>query len=92
MNKNRKFYPRLFGLSLFKEKCWGCHHQTAMAFGPPFAAIAKKRTRDEMIAQILDPKNMYKHLGYKRNSMPAFKLSPKELQSITDYIMSFKDK
>ncbi|SMC08599.1 Cytochrome c, mono-and diheme variants [Nitratiruptor tergarcus DSM 16512] len=92
INKNRKFYPRLFGLSLFKEKCWGCHHQTAMAFGPPFAAIAKKRTRDEMIAQILDPKNMYKHLGYKRNSMPAFKLSPKELQSITDYIMSFKDK
>ncbi len=92
INKNRIFYPRLFGLSIFKEKCWGCHHQTAMAFGPPFAQIAKKRSRDEMIAQILDPQHMYKHLGYKRNAMPAFKLSPKELRSITDYILSFKDK
>ena len=92
INKNRIFYPRLFGLSIFKEKCWGCHHQTAMAFGPPFSEIAKKRSRDEMIAQILDPKNTYKHLGYKRNAMPTFKLSPKELKSITDYIISFKDK
>ncbi len=92
INKNRIFYPRLFGLSIFKEKCWGCHHQTAMAFGPPFSEIAKKRSRDEMIAQILDPQNTYKHLGYKRNAMPAFKLSPRELKSITDYIMSFKDK
>ncbi len=92
INKNRIFYPRLFGLSIFKEKCWGCHHQTAMAFGPPFSQIAKKRRRDEMIAQILDPQHTYKHLGYRRNAMPAFKLSPKELKSITDYIMSFKDK
>ena len=92
INKNRVFYPRLFGLSIFKEKCWGCHHQTAMAFGPPFSEIAKKRDRSEMIAQILDPEHTYKALGYKRNSMPAFKLSPKELKCITDYIMSFKDK
>ena len=92
INKNRIFYPRLFGLSIFKEKCWGCHHQTAMAFGPPWSEIAKKRDRSEIVAQILDPEHTYKHLGYKRNAMPAFKLSPKELTSIVDYIMSFKDK
>ena len=92
INKNRKFYPRLFGLSIFKEKCWGCHHQTAMAFGPPFAQIAKKRSDAEIIAQIVDPEHTYKMLGYKRNSMPAFDLGPKELRSIVDYIKSFKDK
>ncbi len=92
INKNRKFYPMLFGLSIFKEKCWGCHHQTAMAFGPPFSQIAKKRRDDEMIAQILDPEHTCKVLGYKRNSMPAFKLAPRELRSIVEYIKSFKDK
>ncbi len=92
INKNRIFYPRLFGESIFKEKCWGCHHQTAEAFGPPFSEIAKKRTDGEMISQILDPKNTYKQLGYKRNSMPAFKLNEKELKSIVDYIKSWKDK
>ncbi|BCD68869.1 cytochrome D1 domain-containing protein [Nitratiruptor sp. YY09-18] len=92
INKNRKFYPRLFGYSIFKEKCWGCHHQTAMAFGPPFAQIAKKRSDAQIMAQIVDPEHTYKELGYKRNAMPAFDLGPKELRSIVDYIKSFKDK
>jgi len=92
INKNRVFYPRLFGMSIFKEKCWGCHHQTAEAFGPPFSEIAKKRDDGEMISQIVDPSHTYKQLGYKRNSMPAFKLNEKELKSIVEYIKSFKGK
>ncbi|WP_281950743.1 cytochrome D1 domain-containing protein [Nitrosophilus kaiyonis] len=92
INKNRVFYPRLFGLSIFKEKCWGCHHQSAEAFGPPFSKIAKKRNEGEMISQIVDPNHTYKELGYKRNSMPAFKFNEKELKSIVDYIKSFKGK
>ncbi|MRJ02932.1 MAG: cytochrome C [Epsilonproteobacteria bacterium] len=92
INKNRKFYPRLFGLSIFKEKCWGCHHQTAMAFGPPFNQIAAQRKEDEIIAQILDPDHTYRHLGYRRNAMPPFKLSPRELKSIVDYIYSWRGK
>ncbi len=92
INKNRIFYPRLFGMSIFKEKCWGCHHQTAEAFGPPFNEIAKKRDEGEIISQIVDPKHTYKELGYKRNSMPAFDLSEKELKSIVEYIKSWKDK
>jgi len=92
INKNRKFYPRLFGYTIFKEKCWGCHHQTAMAFGPPFAQIAKKRSRSEIAAQILDPVHTYKHLGYRRNAMPAFDLDARELRSIIDYIESCKDR
>ncbi len=92
INKNRVFYPRLFGLSIFKEKCWGCHHQTSMAFGPPFNEIAAKRNEGEIISQIVDPENTYKELGYKRNSMPAFKLNERELKSIVDYIKSFKGK
>ncbi|MRI83825.1 MAG: cytochrome C [Nitratiruptor sp.] len=88
VNKNRRFYPRLFGQALFQEKCWGCHHEESMAFGPPLRQIAAKRSDDEIIAQILDPEHTSKLLGYKRNAMPAFPLSPKELESILAYIRS----
>ncbi len=77
---------------LFKTYCWGCHHQTAEAFGPSFKTIASKRNKGEIIAQIVDPKGTYKMLGYKRNSMPAFNdLKPEELEALADYIMKFKD-
>jgi len=92
------FYSSLYakepdGEKLFKEYCWGCHHQIAQAFGPSFKSIANKRNKGEIIAQIADPKGTYKSLGYKRNSMPAFDdLSAKELEALADYIYKFKDK
>jgi len=81
-----------YGEKLFKEYCWGCHHQTSEAFGPSFKTIASKRNRGQIIAQIVDPKGNFKSLGYKRNSMPSFNdLSPKELEALVDYIMKFKE-
>ncbi len=81
------------GEKLFKAYCWGCHHQTAEAFGPSFQTIANKRNRGQIIAQIADPANTYKALGYSRNSMPAFAdLNATQLEALADYIMQFKDK
>jgi len=79
------------GKKVFETYCWGCHHQTAMAFGPPFAQIAKKRSADEIKAMITDPKSVSKVFGYKRNAMPKLKLTQKELEAITEYILSFKN-
>ncbi len=80
-------------VKVFKGYCWGCHHQTAQAFGPSFKKIANVRKKDEIIAQITDPKDTYKILGYKRNSMPAFDdLNASQLNAIVAYILSFKDK
>ncbi len=80
-------------MKVFKEYCWGCHHQTAKAFGPSFREIANKRRRDEIIAQILSPKEMSKKLGYKRNSMPSFNdLNASQIEAIVNYILTFKDK
>ena len=79
------------GKKVFETYCWGCHHQTAVAFGPPFSEIASKRTVEEIQAMITDPASVSKVLGYKRNAMPAFTLTPGELKAITDYILSFKD-
>ena len=90
--KNRRFYPKLFGEEIFREKCWGCHHQTATAFGPSFAKIASKRTPQEIMAMISDPKDVSKTFGYKRNAMPKFDLNYYQLKAITDYILSFKGK
>jgi len=79
------------GKKVFETYCWGCHHQTAMAFGPSFATIASQRTAEEIEAMITDPEGVSKVFGYKRNAMPALKLKPEELKAITAYILSFKD-
>ncbi len=80
------------GKEVFKTYCWGCHHETAEAFGPSFSEIASKRTKDEMSAYIIDPKAMYKAFGYKRTVMTEFNLSDKELDAVTNYILLQKGK
>ena len=78
------------GKKVFETYCWGCHHQTAVAFGPPFTEIAAKRNADEIRAMITDPDAVSKVLGYKRNAMPPFTLNKEELDAITSYILSYK--
>jgi len=78
------------GKKVFETYCWGCHHQTAVAFGPPFSQIASKRSAEEIQAMITDPENVSKVFGYKRNAMPAFQLKKEELDAITKYILSYK--
>ena len=78
------------GKRVFETYCWGCHHQTAVAFGPSFAEIASKRTAEEIQAMITDPKSISKVFGYKRNAMPAFTLTEDEMNDITKYILTYK--
>ncbi|MEN8304187.1 MAG: cytochrome c [Campylobacterota bacterium] len=82
----------LDGKKVFETYCWGCHHQTAVAFGPPFTEIADKRTKDEIKAYVLEPKAMFKAFGYKRTVMTELDLTDKELDSIADYVFSYKGK
>ena len=82
------------GKQVFEKYCWGCHHQTSVAFGPSFEDIANKRSRGEIQGHIMSPKSTYEQLGHKRSVMPAFsdKLSQTDLDVITDFIYSFKNK
>ncbi len=81
------------GQKVFKDYCWGCHHQTAQAFGPSFKQIATQRTKDQIITHIASPKSDYKDLGYKRSVMPSFgtTLNKEELEQIVQFIYSCKD-
>ncbi|SFV57168.1 cytochrome d1 heme region [hydrothermal vent metagenome] len=79
------------GKKVFETYCWGCHHQTAEAFGPSFEEISSKRTAQEIKAMIVDPKSVSKLFGYSRNAMPSFRLTSDELNQITKYILSFKN-
>jgi len=81
----------LTGKKVFETYCWGCHHQTAVAFGPSFSQIASQRNTDEIRGMITDPAAVSKVLGYKRNAMPPFTLTEQELKLITAYILSFKE-
>lgn len=80
------------GKTVFETYCWGCHHQTAVAFGPPFNEIAQKRTYEEIQAYIIDPESMYKAFGYKRTVMTKLKLTDKEREAVANYILSYKGK
>ena len=80
------------GKKVFETYCWGCHHQTAVAFGPPFNEIASKRTKDEIKAYVISPSSMYKAFGYRRTVMTQFHLSDQELELIANYILSYKGK
>jgi mono/diheme cytochrome c family protein len=80
------------GKKVFETYCWGCHHQTAVAFGPPFTEIAAKRNADEIRGMITDPDSVAKVFGYKRNAMPPFKLTKEEMDAVTAYILSYKPK
>jgi len=80
------------GKTVFETYCWGCHHQTAVAFGPPFNEIAQKRTYEEIQAYIIDPESMYKAFGYKRTVMTKLKLTDKEIEAVASYILSYKGK
>jgi len=82
----------LDGKKVFETYCWGCHHQTAVAFGPPFSEIANKRTKEEIKAYIIEPKAMYKAFGYKRTVMTQLKLNNKEIEALSEYILSYKGK
>ena len=86
------FAKNISGEKVFRDYCWGCHHQTAMAFGPPFSSIADKRSKAEIMAYIISPKSMYKKFGYKRSVMTQLQLSHDELDAISDYILSYKGK
>jgi len=86
------FANNLDGKKVFETYCWGCHHQTAVAFGPPFTEISNKRTKDEIEAYIIEPKAMYKAFGYKRTVMTQLKLKEEEIHALSAYILSYKGK
>ncbi len=83
---------KLDGKKVFETYCWGCHHQSAVAFGPPFTEIASKRSFDEIKAYVIEPKAMYKSFGYKRSVMTQLHLNDDELDAIAHYILSYKGK
>lgn len=80
----------LDGKKVFETYCWGCHHQSAEAFGPSFSEIASKRTYEEIQAYVLDPESMYKAFGYKRTVMTKIKLTDKEREAIAKYVLLYK--
>ena len=88
------FADDLNGETIFKTYCWGCHHETSVAFGPSFESIANKRTIGEIQGHIIAPKSTFVQLGYKRSVMPSFKekLNQNELDAISSFILQYKSK
>lgn len=92
VNKEREFLPILLGESVFMGKCWGCHHQEQMAFGPSFTTIANTRSKGMIRTHLDNPKINAINLGYQNPTMPNIPLSEEEKDILTEYISSFKNK
>ncbi len=90
-NKSRSFDSAQLGYQVFMEKCWGCHHTTEQAFGPPLKWSVRNRDVSLVMAQILDPQNTYRLLGYSRNAMPKIKLKEEELKALISFMEALKD-
>jgi len=65
INKNRQFYPRLFGTDLFKEKCSKCHNQKNK-ITTPFDKIEDylKSKKDDKHSFDLNPHQLKSLLEY----------------------------
>jgi len=90
VNKEREFLPINLGASVFMAKCWGCHHQEQMAFGPSFEQIANSRSKDMIRTHLDNPQINALNLGYKKPTMPNIPLSEEEKDVLTAYVVSFK--
>ncbi|MAD42188.1 MAG: cytochrome C [Arcobacter sp.] len=88
------FAQNISGEKVFRTYCWGCHHQTSVAFGPSFQEIADARTKGEIQGYIIAPKSLYEQFGHKRSVMPSFegKLSQDEINAISEFIYTYKSK
>ena len=91
VNKSRYFEGAQFGAQVFMEKCWGCHHTTENAFGPSLRWSVQNREKALVIAQILNPENTYRLLGYSRNAMPRIELKEEELKALMKFMEALKD-
>jgi len=89
--KNRSLLPAGLGYEVYMEKCWGCHHTTREAFGPPLSRVAKERPLSLILAQIADPERTHKLLGYTSGAMPKIELSSKEMLALRYFIEALRD-
>ena len=89
--KTKEGLAYLLGYEVFMEKCWGCHHPTKQAFGPPMRWIATHRERELIVSQILNPKATSKLLGYRRNNMPKIELSEEEVEALLRFMEFLKE-
>ena len=86
VNKQRRFHAPALGQSVFMHRCWGCHHETEMAFGPSLAHISSRRTDGEIRAWLANPELMARHRGKSDAGMPEIRLNPTETDVLLRYI------
>jgi ubiquinol-cytochrome c reductase cytochrome b subunit len=67
------------------NRCGACHivNGVGMKVGPPLNGLRARRSREWVIAHFLDPQKLS-----PGTIMPAYRFSPRELERITNYLMS----
>lgn len=74
------------GREVFTAKCWGCHHERHLAFGPSFQWIGRHRPEALIRAQLRDPQKTSVVLGYARSAMPKIPLTDAEVEGVVAFI------
>jgi len=77
------------GALVFQQNhCSACHrvNGVGMKIGPPLNGLAKRRARSWVEDHFADPQKLVPN-----SMMPAYKLSPKDLNDLTTYLMSLPE-
>jgi len=67
----------LLGFDVYKSKCWGCHHPTKAAFGPPLSIMNETVIR--------------RQINHPRDKMPKFNISEREIKALGEFIKELKN-
>ncbi len=85
---NAPEFATLGALVYQQNHCGSCHqvNGAGMRIGPPLNGLARRRTAGWVEEHFADPQKLVPD-----SIMPAYKLSPKDLNNLTTYLMSLSD-
>ena len=66
----------LLGFDIYKSKCWGCHHPTKTAFGPPLSIMNETVIR--------------RQINHPQDKMPKFNISEREIKALGEFVKELK--
>ncbi len=80
------------GKALYNEKCVLCHGKGGKGDGPAAVSFSPKPANftDPKFWQNIDDKKIADTIGKGHGMMPAFDLSPDQIQPIIEYLKHFK--
>ena len=79
------------GKDVYTQNCANCHRiDMRGGMGKDFNIVSYTRTKEEIMAYVIDPLGMYRKFGYSSNAMPTIPLRGEQAKDVSEYINSLQ--